>query len=94
MVQRMTGVSIDNKKNKTSANRSNSNSFRRKDNGVLYNELAQELVQMGFDVQTLMNLVKVNSFYSTDEALNLLSKDPDTGKYGHKYYQPNKITKL
>ncbi|MCQ2820859.1 MAG: E3 ubiquitin protein ligase [archaeon] len=64
-------------------------SIRRRENGVLDNELAQDLIKLGYNIQTLMNLVKVNSFESVDEALNLLSKDPETGKYPHRFYQPD-----
>ena len=55
---------------------------------ILSNEVAESLVKLGFDIETLMMLLKLHSYSTVEEALNLLAKDPDTGKYNHRFYQP------
>ena len=60
-----------------------------KTNGIR-NQVAQELIELGYDIENLMMLLKIHPFTTVDEALNLLSKDPDTHLYNHKYYNPNK----
>ena len=59
-----------------------------KSNG-LKNQVAQDLLELGYNIDILMILLKVHPFSTVDEALNLLSKDPDTHLYNHKYYNPN-----
>ena len=59
-----------------------------KSNG-LKNQVAQDLLELGYNIEILMILLKVHPFSTVDEALNLLSKDPDTHLYNHKYYNPN-----
>ena len=38
-----------------------------------------------------MYLIKVNPFSEVEEALNYMSRDPDTHKYNHCFYNPNNI---
>ncbi len=64
-----------------------------KKNG-LRNEVAQDLIELGYDIDILMMLIKIHPFTNVDEALNLLSKDPDTHLYNHKYYNPKVNSKL
>ena len=58
-------------------------------NGIR-NQVAQNLIELGYDIEILMMLLKIHPFTTVDEALNLLSKDSDTHLYNHKYYNPNK----
>ena len=60
-----------------------------KTNGIR-NQVAQNLIELGYDIEILMMLLKIHPFTTVDEALNLLSKDPDSHLYNHKYYNPNK----
>ena len=64
-----------------------------KKNG-LRNEVAQDLIELGYDIDILMMLIKIHPFTNVDEALNLLSRDPDTHLYNHKYYNPKVNSKL
>ena len=58
-------------------------------NGIR-NQVAQNLIELGYDIEILMMLLKIHPFTTVDEALNLLSKDSDTHLYNHKYYNPIK----
>ena len=68
----------------------NVNNFRYR-KGTLPNELASPLLELGYKLESLMYLIKVNPFSEVEEALNYLSKDPDTHKYNHYFYNPNNI---
>ena len=57
--------------------------------GTLPNELASPLLELGYTLDSLMYLLKVNPFSEVEEALNYMSKDPDTHKYNHYFYNPN-----
>ena len=74
------------------ANRKKHNAFLSKtgikSNGIR-NQVAQDLLELGYNIESLMMLLKIHPFTTVEEALNLLSKDPDTHLYNHKYYNPN-----
>ncbi len=74
------------------ANRKKHNAFLSKtgikSNGIR-NQVAQDLLELGYNIENLMMLLKIHPFTTVEEALNLLSKDPDTHLYNHKYYNPN-----
>ena len=57
--------------------------------GTLPNELASPLLELGYTLDSLMYLLKVNPFSEVEEAINYMSKDPDTHKYNHYFYNPN-----
>ena len=68
----------------------NVNNFRYR-KGTLPNELATPLLELGYKLDSLMYLIKVNPFSEVEEALNYMSRDPDTHKYNHYFYNPNII---
>ena len=68
----------------------NLNKFRYR-KGTLSNELATPLLELGYKLDSLMYLIKVNPFSEVEEALNYMSRDPDTHKYNHYFYNPNNI---
>ena len=53
---------------------------------ILTNEVAESLIKMGFDIEVLMILMKIHPYASVEEAMHLLGKDADTGKYNHSFY--------
>ncbi len=55
---------------------------------ILSHDVAEALIKLGFDIEILMMLLKIHPYSTVDEALNLLSRDPDTHKLNHHYYQP------
>ena len=58
--------------------------FTRK--GNLSAKLAQELVSLGYNLDSIMSLMKINNFSNVEEALNLLEKDPITKLYNHYFF--------
>ena len=57
----------------------------------LPNELATPLLELGYKLDSLMYLIKVNPVSEVEEALNYMSRDPDTHKYNHYFYNPKII---
>ena len=62
--------------------------FTRK--GNLSAQLAQSLVSLGYNLDSIMSLMKIHNFSNVEEALNLLEKNPVTKLYNH-YFFPQKI---
>ena len=79
----------NNKKN----NDEQSNSDIKEKNTLNY-EIAQAMIELGYNIEQLMNLVKVSEIESVEDAVYLLSKDPETNKYMHVFYNPKKENNL
>ena len=62
--------------------------FTRK--GNLSAQLAQKLVSLGYNLDSIMSLMKIHNFSNVEEALNLLEKNPVTKLYNH-YFFPQKL---
>ena len=79
---------IDNYSEKQSkSNIFRTRTFTRK--GNLSAQLAQKLVSLGYNLDSIMSLMKIHHFSNIEEALNLLEKDPVTKLYNH-YFYPQK----
>ena len=81
---------IDNYSEKQSKNNHflRTRTFTRK--GNLSAQLAQKLVSLGYNIDSIMSLMKIHNFSNVEEALNLLEKDPVTKLYNH-YFFPQKV---
>jgi len=58
--------------------------FTRK--GNLSAQLAQKLVSLGYNIDSIMSLMKIHNFSNVEEALNLLEKNPVTKLYNHYFF--------
>ena len=65
--------------------------FTRK--GNLSAQLAQKLVSLGYNIDSIMSLMKIHNFSTVEEALNLLERDPVTKLYNH-YFFPQKLSNM
>ena len=65
--------------------------FTRK--GNLSAQLAQKLVSLGYNIDSIMSLMKIHNFSNVEEALNLLERNPVTKLYNH-YFFPNKLDNM
>jgi hypothetical protein len=54
--------------------------------GNLSAQLAQKLVSLGYNIDSIMSLIKIHNFSNVEEALNLLEKNPVTNLYNHYFY--------
>ena len=54
--------------------------------GKLSAQLAQKLVSLGYNLDSIMSLIKIHNFSSVEEALNLLEKNPVTKLYNHYFF--------
>ena len=79
---------LDNYSEKQSKNFLRTRTFTRK--GNLSAQLAQKLVSLGYNIDSIMSLMKIHNFSNVEEALNLLEKDPHTKLYNH-YFFPQKV---
>ena len=77
---------IDNYSEKQSKNNNflRTRTFTRK--GNLSAQLAQKLVSLGYNIDSIMSLMKIHNFSNVEEALNLLEKDPITKLYNHYFF--------
>ena len=57
--------------------------------GTLSASLAQKLVSLGYNIDSIMSLMKIHNFSNVEEALNLLEKDPVTKLYNHYFFPKN-----
>ena len=55
--------------------------------GNLSAQLAQNLITLGYSLDSIMCLMKLHNFSNVEEALNLLEKDPLTNLYNHYFYE-------
>ena len=54
--------------------------------GNLSAQLAQKLVSLGYNIDSIMSLMKIHNFSNVEEALNLLEKNTVTNLYNHYFY--------
>lgn len=52
-------------------------------------EVVNPLIGFGFDVEQIMMAFKLYKFNTVDEAIYILMRDPETGKYNHRYVSRN-----
>ena len=57
--------------------------------GNLSAQLAQNLISLGYSLDSIMSLMKIHNFSNVEEALNLLEKDPISKLYNH-YFMESK----
>ena len=58
--------------------------------GNLSAQLAQNLISLGYSLDSIMCLMKLHNFSNVEEALNLLEKDPVTKLYNHYFFDYKK----
>ncbi len=57
---------------------------------ALSEEIVQSLLYFGFIIPQIMEAFKIYKFTSVDEAIYILMRDPETGKFNHRYVHPDK----
>ena len=58
--------------------------------GNLSAQLAQNLITLGYSLDSIMCLMKLHNFSNVEEALNLLEKDPISKLYNHYFFESKK----
>ena len=61
--------------------------------GNLSAQLAQNLISLGYTLDSIMSLMKIHHFSNVEEALNLLEKDPISKLYNHYFMESQNFLK-